>query len=216
MMRFKSAREFETTVYNTVSYIDSILRTSQKFAKEDELDNNHTKQYTIKLSNDIGGYSCGLYYDTLYNKAYIVKEGGLYEAGTDFARYIDSFLEHTSITLNKDKTEASALFKTYGWTLDYQINAMKNKLNDINVLSEFNPNAYYFAYNNELSKDIGLDMSGYSNADGIDVEIHRIHESMPKSFIRYRIAEALLSETAKKSSARSSAPGGIELLMLVV
>ncbi|OPX89297.1 MAG: hypothetical protein A4E53_01584 [Pelotomaculum sp. PtaB.Bin104] len=198
MMGFKSAREFETTVYNTVAYIDSMLRTSQTPAEEDDLNNNHTNQYTIKLSNEIGGYSCTLYYDTLYGKAYILKDGGLYETGTDFARYIDSFLEHTSITLNKDKTEAAALFKTYGWTLDYQINAMKNKLNDINVLSGFNPNAYYFAYNNELSKDIGLDMSGYSNAAGIDVEIYRIHESMPQEFYPIQNGRGIVVRNGEK------------------
>ncbi|WP_330577803.1 DUF4829 domain-containing protein [Alkaliphilus serpentinus] len=75
-----------------------------------------------------------------------------------------------------------ALFQTYGWTLDYQISAMNNKLNNINVLTGFNPNAYYFAYNNELSKDVGLDMSGYSNSANIDVKIYRIHESMPQVF----------------------------------
>jgi len=66
--------------------------------------------------------------------------------------------------------------------LDYQINAMENKLNDIKALSSFNPNAYYFAYNNELSKDIGLDMSEYSNTPNIEVEVYRIHESMPQEF----------------------------------
>lgn len=182
MMGFKSASEFETTDSQTVEYIDSTLRTSLTSAKEDNLDNNHTNRYTIKLSNDSGGYSCGLYYDTLYNKAYIVKDGGLYKAGTDFARYIDSLLENTNITVHIDDADAVSLFQTYGWTLDYQISAMKNKLNNINTLTGFNPNAYYFAYNNELSKDIGLDMSGYSNTVDIDVEIYRIHESMPQEF----------------------------------
>ena len=154
-MGFKSANEFETTDIKTVAYIDSTLKASQTHTENDDLKNTHTNQYTIKLSNDIGGYSCELYYDTLYEKAYIVKDGGLYETGADFARYIDSFLENASITFNIDKTDA-ALFKTYGWTLDYQISAMKNKLGGISVLSDFNPNAYYFAYNNELSKDIGL------------------------------------------------------------
>ena len=55
-------------------------------------------------------------------------------------------------------------------------------MNDIKALSAFNTNAYYFAYNNELSKDIGLDMSGYSNTNDIDVKIYRIHESMPQAF----------------------------------
>ncbi|TCO72151.1 M56 family metallopeptidase [Marinisporobacter balticus] len=182
MMGFKSANEFETTDSKIVAFTDSTLRTSLTPAKEDDLENNHTNQYTVKLSNNIGGYSCRLYYDTLYNKAYIVKDGGLYEVNTDFARYIDSFLENTSITVYIDNADAVALFQKYGWTLDYQISAMKNKLNNIKALSGFNPNAYYFAYNNELSKDIGLDMSGYSNTADIDVEIYRIHESMPQEF----------------------------------
>ena len=179
---FKSADEFETTYSKTVAYIDSTIRTSLTSAQGIDLKNNHTNQYTIKLSSDIGGYSCGLYYDTLYDKAYIINNGGLYETGTDFARYIDSFLENTNITVHIDDADVVALFQTYGWTLDYQISAMNNKLNNINVLSDFNPNAYYFAYNNELSKDIGLDMSGYSNTADIDVEIYKIHESMPQEF----------------------------------
>ena len=182
MMGFKSASEFETTDSRIVEYIDSTLRTSLTSAKEDDLDNNHTNRYTIDLSNNIGGYSCGLYYDTLYNKAYILKDGSLYKAGTDFARYIDSLLENTNITAHINDADAVSLFQTYGWTLDYNISGMKNKLNNINTLTGFNPNAYYFAYNNELSKDIGLDMSGYSNTVDIDVEIYRIHESMPQEF----------------------------------
>ncbi|WP_243136997.1 M56 family metallopeptidase, partial [Alkaliphilus serpentinus] len=73
MMGFKSANQFETTHSQIVAYIDSTLRTSLTPVQEDDLENNHTNQYSIKLSNDIGGYSCKLYYDTLYNKAYIVK-----------------------------------------------------------------------------------------------------------------------------------------------
>lgn len=137
MMGFKSANEFVTTDSKIVAFIDSTLRTSLTPAKEDDLENNHTNKYTIKLSNDIGGYSCGLYYDTLYNKAYIVKDGGLYEASTDFARYIDSFLENTNITVYIDKADAVALFQKYGWTLDYQTTGMNNKLNNIKVLSGF-------------------------------------------------------------------------------
>ncbi|MFO1444151.1 hypothetical protein KDN24_13250 [Bacillus sp. Bva_UNVM-123] len=91
MSGFKSVNEFETTDFKVVAFIDSTLRTNLTPAKEEDLDNNYTNQYTIKLSNDIGGYSCVLYYNTVKNKAYIVKDGGLHEVGADFARYIDSF-----------------------------------------------------------------------------------------------------------------------------
>jgi hypothetical protein len=181
MMAYKEANEFETNALKIIAYIDSTLRTGLTASIVDNLDNNHTNKYRIELAKDNNGTDCLLYYDTLYNKAYIEKEGGLYSVSTDFARYIDSLLENTSITIIISRKDAEDLFKKYGWTLDYQINAMNYKLNNINSLSGFNPNAFYFAYNNELSKDIGLDMSSYSNAE-IDVEIYRIHESMPQEF----------------------------------
>jgi beta-lactamase regulating signal transducer with metallopeptidase domain len=178
---FKAADEFETTDSKIVAYIDSTITTSLTSAQGIDLKNNHTNQYTIKLSNEIGGYSCGLYYDTLYDKAYIVHNGGLYETGTDFARYIDSFLENENITVHIDDANVIALFQDYGWTLDYRIGVTQCELNKIKILSAFAPGAYYFAYNNELSRDIGLDMSGYATA-GVDVEIYRIHEPMPEEF----------------------------------
>lgn len=178
----KSADEFETTVSKIVAYIYSSIWNRQHSEKVIDLNKNYINQYTIQLSNDVGGSSYGLYYDTLHNKAYIVGDGGLSETTTDFARYVDSLLENTDIKIAIDDTDAAALFKEYGWTLDYQISGMNNKLNNINVLTGFNPNAYYFAYNNVLSADIGLDMSGYSNSANIDVEIYRIRESMPQEF----------------------------------
>jgi len=178
----KSADEFETTASKIVAYIDSTIRNRQPTEKVVDLDKNYINQYTILLSNHIGGSSYGLYYDTLYNKAYIAGDGGLSETNTNFARYVDSLMENTDIRIAIEDTDAATLFKKYGWTLDYQINAMNSKLNNITVLTGFNPNAYYFAYNNVLSTDIGLDMSGYANSANIDVDIYRINESMPQEF----------------------------------
>lgn len=181
---FKPTDNYETTDLKTVAYIDSVISNSMTSsdAKETDLKNNSTNAYSIKLSNKMGGYSAGLYYDTLYNKAYIVNNGGLWQAKTDFARYIDSLLENSPVALMSEDAEAVDLFKSYGWTLDYRMNGMENKLNDLRVLSGFNPNAYYFAYNNELSKDIRLDMSGYSNTADVEVDIYKIHEPMPQEF----------------------------------
>jgi len=181
----KSANEFETTYSGIIAFIDSTidstLQTGMIPGKEDNLENNNTNRYTIELSGDAGGYCCEMYHDALYNKAYIIKDGVLYGISTDFARYIDSLLENTSVDFSIDHADAVELFQNYGWTLNYQINGMNMKLGNIKELSGFNPNAYYFAYNNELSKDIGLDMSEHSNT-GVDIEIYRIYESMPKEF----------------------------------
>lgn len=149
--------------------------------KSIELEGNNINRYQIELRDGIGGYSVMLYYDTLYDLAYVVKDGGAHEISTDFACYVDSLIENSNINVNV-AVDVAELFQAHGWTLVYKINTMENKLNDIRSLSGFNPNAYYFAYNNELSKDIGLDMSGYSNTADIDVEIYRIYESMPQEF----------------------------------
>ncbi len=178
----KSADEFETTASKIVTYIYSSIQDRQHTEEVIDLNKNYINKYILLLSNDVGGSSYSLYYDTLYNKAYIAGDGGLSETTTDFARYVDSLLENTDINIAIDDTDAAALFKKYGWTLDYQISGMNDKLNNITVLTGFNPNAYYFAYNNVLSADIGLDMSRYSKSANIDVEIYRIRESMPQEF----------------------------------
>ncbi len=202
--------EFETTDRATVSNIASSIELSVTPSDETDLYNNNSMRYQIGLSKDNGGYSCLLYYNTLDDKAYIEKDGGLYEVDTDFARYIASFLENANITFHM-KEEVVTLFAEYGWTLDYQIYAMNNKLNEIRTLSAFNPNAYYFAYNNELSKDIGLDMSDYSNSTNIDVEIYRIRERMPLEFYPARDARAIVVKNGNEiigafiSSGRHSA-----------
>ena len=179
---FKSTDHYETTDLKMVAAIDSVISHSMTAAAKTDLKNNYTYEYAIKLTNNMGGYSAGLYYDTLYNKAYLVNNGGLWQADTDFARYVDSLLENTPKGITSDDAGAVDLFKSYGWTLDYRINELPNKLGDVNALYNFNPNTYYFAYNNELSKDIGLDLSGYRNSADLVVAIYRIHEPLPKEF----------------------------------
>ncbi len=195
---FKTANEFETTNSKIVAYIDSVLRGGTRVSLADDLNNNYTYQYMIKLSNDLSESGRNLYYDTLNNKAYFQKYKGLYETEVDFARYIDSFFENRNIDVNIDDLDAVALFEAYGWTLDYKINTMEQKINNIKSLTEFNPNAYYFAYNNELSKDIGLDMSGYSNTTDITVDIYRVNESMPEEFYPVQNARGIVVKDENK------------------
>lgn len=197
-MGFKAADEFETADAKIVASIDKALGSIRESGDNDDLNNNHTNRYTIELSNKTGGYSCELYYDTLYDKAYVIKDGGCYETDTDFARYIDSFLEHGDIVTGVVDADAGELFQKYGWTIDYRISATKRKLNDINDLSSFNPNAYYFAYNNELSKDIGLDMSSYSDTSKLNVEIYRLRESMPQEFYPIRDCRGIVVKKGDK------------------
>lgn len=184
-MGFKTADAVEITDLNTVARIETSIRSSLKPAEKADLKNNHTNEYTIRLSNKISSYSAGLFYDTLYDQAYLVNNGGIFKTDTNFARYIDSFLENGDPVFLTGENDAARLFRDYGWTLDYQIGTVNGKLDKLEVLPAFHPNAYYFAYHNELSKDIGLDMSGYAPAE-VDVEIYRIYEAMPQEFYPIR------------------------------
>ncbi|HWQ76540.1 MAG TPA: M56 family metallopeptidase [Syntrophomonas sp.] len=178
MIGFKNTNEFAATDLTIVATVDAMMKSAAPYMGDvPDLKNNHINQYSIEFSSQTGGYSCQLYYDTLYSKAYLEKDGGLHRISTDHARYIDSLLENAKVDTAMDK-EAVALFKRYGWTLDYNINRMQVTLGDIGKLSDFEPNAFYFAYNNALSKDIGLDMSPYANTK-VKVEIYRIREAMP-------------------------------------
>src|SRR5690606_11504438 len=76
--------------------------------------------------------------------------------------------------------EVSQLFEKYNWTIDYKVNAIKEKLpsNFKHVAGEY-PIKIYWAYNNELSKSIGLDFSNYLG-NTVEVEIYRLREPLAK------------------------------------
>lgn len=179
MTGFKPSKEFQTSDVRAVDFVGSKVKNSMIPAEGFEMDTN-IYEYRIELSGEQGSYSVKLYYDTLYDKAHIEKDGGLYETEIDFARYIDSLLENPGADFDIGDDKALELFGKYGWTIDYQISSQKINLGEIEKLSSFDPSSYYFAYNNELSKDIGLDMSGYKGP--VDVHIYRVYESMPKEF----------------------------------
>ncbi|HOR86354.1 MAG TPA: M56 family metallopeptidase [Bacillota bacterium] len=84
--------EFESTDYQIVAYIDTKIRQSSPYDKSPP-QNSQTKLYNIKLSNEISSYACGLYYDTLNNEAYIVRDGGPSVTDVEFAQYIESIYE---------------------------------------------------------------------------------------------------------------------------
>lgn len=71
-------------------------------------------------------------------------------------------------------------------------------MDDISALYNFNPNTYYFAYNNELSKDIGLDMSAFSNNAELNASIYRIHEPMPKEFYPIQNCRGIILKAGDK------------------
>ena len=172
--------EFETENSEIIEMVESMIESAVLYPKHYDLPDvsiRNAKRYDIELFSDTGGYSYQIYYRTMDEATYLEKDDTFYNISTDYARYMDLLFETDDMDMRKD-AQAVELFREYGWTLLYKISDLSLTLGEINNLTTFEPNAYYFAYNNELSKDIGLDMSSYVNS-AIDVEIYRVSEEMP-------------------------------------
>lgn len=118
-------------------------------------------------------------YDTLYEVGYIEEEGRKVEPDYSFFRYIADLNEYTNPDTNI-KQQVIQLFDKYNWTVDYRINTLKEKLPESlkHKAGEY-PVKIYWAYNNELSKQIGLDFTDYLGKD-VAVEIYRLREPLPE------------------------------------
>jgi hypothetical protein len=118
-------------------------------------------------------------YDTLYEIGYIEEDGRKTEPDYSFFRYVADLNEYTNPDTNIE-LRVIQLFGRYNWTVDYRINTLKEKLPDNlkHKAGEY-PVKIYWAYNNELSKDIGLDFTGYLGKD-IVIDIYRLREPLPE------------------------------------
>ena len=118
-------------------------------------------------------------YDTLYEIGYIEMDGKKIEPDYNFFRYMADLNEYANPDTNIEQ-QVLQLFSEYNWTVDYRINTLREKLPDNlkHKAGEY-PVKIYWAYNNELSKEIGLDFTDYLGKD-IAVEIYRLRESLPE------------------------------------
>ena len=120
-------------------------------------------------------------YDSFYDLGYIEVDGEKIVMNYDFFRYIAD-LEHYKYVKTDTNIEQQVLklFNEYSWTVDYRINTVKEKLptNLKHGAGEY-PTKVYWAYNNELSKEIELDFTHYLGQD-IVVDIYRLREPLPE------------------------------------
>ncbi|MDO5397417.1 MAG: stalk domain-containing protein [bacterium] len=135
-----------------------------------------TQLYEISFSDK----TVSVYWDYVEGEAYALDENKLYTVDTGFARFLSSLFEDKNKAAYSVGNEEKQLFKENGWTLDYKMNTVRDTLPQMTELGTFD-SKYYYTYNNELSKDVGLDMSSYAGSE-ITADIYYIHESMPPEF----------------------------------
>lgn len=118
-------------------------------------------------------------FDGLYELGYVEVGGKQFIPEYDFFRYLRDFEEYKNYK-TRIAPEVTQLFKKYNWTVDYRINTIKERLpsNLKHEAGEF-PFKIYWAYNNELSKEIGMDFTEYLGRM-VTVELYRLREPLPE------------------------------------
>lgn len=117
-------------------------------------------------------------FDHTYALGYLEINDSKYDPGFSFFRYIVDLTEYQQFDTNIDN-QVEELFRKYNWTIDYRVNTNNVTLpsNLEHEAGEY-PVKIYWAYNNELSKNIGLDYKDYLGKE-VEVDIYRLREPLP-------------------------------------
>ncbi len=111
--------------------------------------------------------------------AYVDFDGSWYAVPGTVANLFLSIGEYPGVSTDIDAADET-LLKHYGWTPFFLINTF-----EISLPEKFEhtpgtfPTVLYWAYNNELSKAIELDLSPYLGED-VDVRLYKIAELLPE------------------------------------
>ena len=138
-----------------------------------------------------------VYDDPAFAVGYIEMDGQKYEADYSFFRYMRDLTEYMKFD-TVIAPQVVELFKQYNWAVDYKVNEIKEILPATlkHGAGEY-PSKIYWAYNNELSKNIGLDFSQYLGKP-VDVEIYRLREPLPDYMRPYMNARGIVLKYNRK------------------
>lgn len=120
-------------------------------------------------------------YSYWYHKdapGYLKLEDGWYRVAKDFFDIIATLTEYPDATSDIDPGDA-AFLKKHGWTILYKIKSYYGRLPEkfIHESGEY-PVALYYAYNNVLSMDVGLDITPYMGGN-VTVNLYKLEEPLP-------------------------------------
>jgi hypothetical protein len=174
--------------------IEATLRVFEETKTTEKISDETTKSlYAVKLMDE---ESTGLEFEIdgnpLYREAYLNNQGITYTMDYDSFRFLKSLVDYNEFLKPVDQSDAIELFEFNGWTVDFLINKEGISLPESFVYEAGDfPTALYWAYNNELSKKVGLDFSDYAG-ETVQVEMYRIRESLAESYGPNRNARGIV------------------------
>jgi len=110
--------------------------------------------------------------------SYIKLEDGWHLVPGEFMEKLSPLEEYTEASSDIEPEDV-AFLKQYGWTIFYKIKSYYGRLPEsfIHESGEY-PVSLYYAYNNELCRDIGLDISPYLGKH-VTVNLYKLEEPLP-------------------------------------
>lgn len=180
----EAEKNYEPIVVTDEKLINEILSFMSKVTDFEDRDmsgvavkNQKISFYNSNNEQKIINYS----YDNLHNFGEIKYNNEKFNLPYDFFRLINS-LDEFKPQNTKVTNDVNELFKKYSWTPSFLISSQRKTLpNNFKYSSENTTEKIYWAYNMELSKDIGLDFSNL-NSNDITAEIYSLIEPLPDSF----------------------------------
>ncbi|MGV8124860.1 MAG: DUF4830 domain-containing protein [Candidatus Xenobiia bacterium LiM19] len=133
----------------------------------------------------------GFVYDSLYEIGYLTDNDALIDPGSNFFRYLYSLETYRSLSPEVDPSVLS-LCAGEKWTVDYRTRSFEVVLPS-DTMHDAGENAVklYWAWSNDLSKDVGLDFSSLLGRK-VTVEVYRLMEQLPAEMEPYRDALAIV------------------------
>ncbi len=118
-----------------------------------------------------------LYYDTLYYRTSWEENGQFYDLGEAAGRFIKNLFQIGTKRYDPIPEDHAALFKEYGWTLDFALGTKNITLPDKLLFSASSENQTYFAYRNLFLRDSGYNIEPFLGQK-VDVSLYWIHEGV--------------------------------------
>ncbi|MDN5362437.1 MAG: hypothetical protein PWP70_1484 [Moorella sp. (in: firmicutes)] len=118
------------------------------------------------------------YYHQDNSPGYLELEDGWHQVPLKFSTNLAILSQYPEATSDVDPADV-AFLKQYGWTVFYKIKSYTGGLPDkFQHESGEYPVSLYYAYNNELSKDVGLDLAPYLGKN-VQINLYKLEEPLP-------------------------------------
>ena len=86
-----------------------------------DLNANYIRAYKVIMNENDTDSEYDVYWDTLYHKTFVKKDGVLYTANDAFPRFLDSLLEAGGDAIYVVDDKDRELFAKYGWNINYKL-----------------------------------------------------------------------------------------------